>query len=244
MAHPMLKGILMKTLLLLILVALSLAACGGEPFGADFSDTTLSGAAGSATAAGEAGRAVTGDAGDTGAGDAGAPTGGTNASAGATAGGAAGSAGSPPVACKLDAPGIAALLPAIVWHSWGYNQDGRCGSCQDQPCASFAPTWNFGGEDTGGLHYGFGAAGDVKLLVGKDAGCAAPTSCTAEITGAEVVVQATREGQGFRLKVLYAEAHLLDNACLEEAGVPPQFFAPSLTAEVKQAVDGLEIPCD
>lgn len=235
----------MKTLLLTILVALSLAACGGEPFDGNFSDTTLSGAAGSATVAGEAGRTETGDAGDAGAGDGGTPAGGTgSAGAAGVPAAAAGAAGAPGAACNLDAPHIATLLPAIVWDSWSYNQDGRCGSCQDKPCATLAPTWSFGGEDTGGLHYGFGAAGEVKLLVGKDTGCEIPTSCSVEITGAEVVVQATREGRGWRLKVLYAEAHLLDNPCLETAGVPPQFSTPSLTEEVKQAIDGLEITCD
>src|SRR5882757_2209351 len=127
----------MNKFITLILVTLSLAACGGEPFAGE--GETLAGAGGDATEAGTPAVASGGSdvhvggstslAGKPAGGSAGSPAGGSATTGGSGSAGASGGAG--PVTCEFDVTQLTAALPtSLTWSDFTYTNGPACFTCR------------------------------------------------------------------------------------------------------------------
>lgn len=240
----------------LILVALSLVACGGEPFGADSADIEQIGGADS-TVAGA-------DTGDAGAGYGGTASGGSSSTAGKPAAGAApggsASAGGQPTAgtggatpsCEFDEAKLTAALPmSFVWGDFMYTSGEFCGRCLNTPCAALdVISWGVPTIDDGGAYVyspNVEATMVAMALGANDGTCASEKSCGAKMRFGSVRFIVARSAGGWVVETVTAYSQGEGNACLDSypgGGSLHSVAAQDLAKEIETALDSLEIPCD
>lgn len=238
--------------LALILVALLLIACGGEPFAA--ADETLAGAGGdAATEAGSMAVASGGSDAHTGGSTslAGKPAGGSAGSpaAGGRAGGsgsAGASGGSGPVTCEFDVTQLTAALPmTITWSDFTYTNGPACFTCRDKPCGAIKViSWGVPTLDNG--QYVYLPNTELPMIsmnIGTNDGqCTKASECGAKIYSVSLVLTVdeahhvvvdAKGGIGFQ-----------DNACTQNAAMPTGAMGTDAGDELAKSVIGLKIPCN
>lgn len=239
----------------LILAALSLVACGGEPFGADSADIEQIGGADSAAVAGEAGSADTGDAG---AGYGGTASGGSSSVAGKPpVGGSAPQAGTSmggtqATTCEFDDTQLAAALPqAFAWDAFTYTSGEFCGRCRDTPCDTIhVISWGVASIDDGG-GYVYSPNADAPMVAmslgANDGTCASEKSCGVKLHLGSIRLTVEPTASGWKIATATAYSQGESNACLDSypgGGSLPSTAAADFAQEVEKTLVGREIPCD
>ncbi len=258
----------MSKLIGLILVTLSLVACGGEPFSADSAGVEQIGGADSGAVAGEAGSADTGDAGE---GYGGTSSGGSSSTAGkppvagSSPGGSPAAGGQPTAgtggvapSCELDTAKLTAALPtSFTWDDFSSpTPDDRCVACKTAPCAQFQMTW--GSPDAQGPAEGQPentfvyspkvASAPIVMAFGASGGsCSAETECSAQSEGPGLTLTVARTADGWMVVSASTWASVVDSECLGTLGAPVHLMGEDLRSELREQVEetvvGLEIPC-
>lgn len=248
----------------LILVALSLVACGGEPFGADSADIEQIGGADSVAVAGEAGSAVAGDAGESYGGTASGgsasaagrpPVGGSAPQAGTSMGGSsnAGSGtGGTQATCEFDEAKLAAALPqSFVWEGFTYTSGEFCGRCRDMPCETInVISWGVATMDDGG-GYVYSPNADAPMVTmslgANDGVCAAEKSCGLKLHLGSIRLTVEQTASGWKIATATAYSQSEGNACLDSypgGGSITSTATADFAKEVEKVLVGREIPCD
>lgn len=238
----------------LILVTLSLVACGGEPFTGE--GETLAGAGGDGAEAGAV--AVVSGGSDAQVGGstslAGKPAGGSAGSpaAGGRAGGsgsAGASGGSGPVTCEFDVTQLTAALPmTITWDDFIVTDGALCVTCRDKPCGSIKIiSWGVPQLLDDG-RYSYLPNAEMPMLsmnIGtNDGSCTKSTECGVKMSVASLQITVARQGSSWVIAKAEAGTGALGNQCTESAGFPNPFPASDdLRLEVDGSLSGLKIPC-
>jgi len=262
----------MTKILTLVLLALSLAACGGEPF--DASSEALAGAGGDAPEAGSVGVAVGGSAAQTGgsmsaagkpaggsAPQGGRPSTGGSASAGAgTAGaplggtGGSGSAGSTTggtgtVTCDFDVTQLTAALPTtITWQDFTYTEGALCVTCRDKPCGVLhVISWGVPQvlEDGRYQYLPNIERSNLSMNIGTNDGmCTKQTECGINVSLVQLLVTVAQSAGAWGITKAEPDVSATSNMCTTSAGFGNTNPASaSLQSELAKSLTGLKIPC-
>jgi len=240
----------MTKLIPLILAALSLVACGGEPFdAANFAATGGD--------SGEAGAADTAGASSAGSGGA-AHTGGSASTAGKTTGGAPSAGGQPmggtggtPASCEFDESKLTAALPmSLVWEDFLFTNGPSCIKCVSAPCDSVnVISWGVPTMSQSENEFVYNPNTDlpmVSVTLGTNDGMCTPEKiCGAKLAGISATITIGPTVNGFAIVKAVATAQFSSNQCFPGGGAGETGqMGVDLGKEISAALQSLEIPCN